>query len=95
MDSSTISYANYPAISWFNKETIHNFSFRSVFKVVLENSIKKFACRKFISNENSVENRPKWWLFFRKSWNQVPDSKFKISTFIFRKLDSIFLDFLF
>ena len=35
-----------------------------------------------------MENRPTWWLFFRKSWNLVPDSKFKVSTFFSRKLHS-------
>ena len=60
---------------------------------VLEHSIRKFPSRKFISKENGVENRPKWLVFFRKSWNLVPDSKFKISSFIFRKLHSRFLDF--
>ena len=49
--------------------------------VVLEHLIRKFACRKFISNENGVENRPKWWLFFRKSWNLVPDSKLALLFF--------------
>ena len=63
--------------------------------IVLEHSIRKFASRKFISNEIGVENRPTWWLFFRKSWNLVPDSKFKISTSIFRKLHSRFPEFLF
>ena len=50
----------------------------------------KFPGKKFIYNENEVENRPKWWIFLRKSWILVQIRNLKLAL-IFRKLFSRFL----